>query len=224
MPQPVTSSARNDHLRHAAAPSGTLRDERGMTLLMVLLAVVVIGLSAGIAGSTWKDIMARVREKELLFRGDQYQRAIASYYNVKHGGAKNTFPSRLEELLKDSRFPGSVRHLRRLWPDPVTGEAWVPIKDPTQGGRIVGVKSGSTETPFKQDGFEKKYEDFKGKQSYQEWEFVYKPPKTKGTGRQQGQPAKPGQPAAGGQPGQPATGSQPGQPAAGGQTGQPNQP
>lgn len=154
-----------------------LHNDQGMVLLMVLLAVVIIGLAAGIAGSTWRDMMARVKEQELLFRGDQYRRAIESYYNVKHGGAPNVFPSKLEDLLKDPRFPGMTRHLRKLWPDPVTGNPFIPIKDPTKGGRITGVKSGSQNEPFKKSGFSLEYEDFKDKTSYQEWQFVYEPPK-----------------------------------------------
>mgnify|MGYP001485724932 FL=1 len=156
---------------------GPLRNEQGMVLLMVLLAVVIIGLAAGMAGSTWRDMMARVKEQELLFRGDQYRRAIESYYNVKHGGAQNVYPSKLEDLLKDARFPGTTRHLRKLWPDPITGDAFVPIKDPTKGGRITGVKSGSPNEPFKKDGFSLENEDFTDKKSYQEWLFVYEPPK-----------------------------------------------
>jgi len=150
-------------------------DQRGFTLMLVLVAVVIIGLTAGIAGSSWQTIMQRAKEKELLFRGDQIRRGIASFYNVQHGGARQMLPSELDNLLKDPRFPGVKRHLRKLWKDPMTGKDWELIKDKTQGGRIKGVRSTSKLEPFKKDGFTEDYEKFADKESYSDWEFVFTP-------------------------------------------------
>ncbi len=159
-------------------PGRFLRNQRGVTLMVVLVMVVVVGLTAGLAGTSWRSIMQRVKENELLWRGDQYRKAIEGYYGVNHGGIQR-YPARLEDLLRDPRSLQPVRHLRRLYPDPFTGEDWVIIKDPTGG--IRGVRSSSKEEPFKKENFSEEYEDFKDRKKYSEWEFSYLPPKkTKG--------------------------------------------
>ncbi len=151
-------------------PGRVLKNQHGVTLMMVLVMVVVVGLSAGLAGSSWHTIMQRVKEAELLWRGDQYRKAIAGYYGVNHGGMQR-YPASLEDLLRDPRSLDPVRHLRRLYPDPMTGKDWVIIKDPAGG--IRGVRSSSEEEPFKKDDFPEEYEDFKDRLKYSEWEFSY---------------------------------------------------
>lgn len=148
--------------------------QHGAILLVLMVMVVIMGLAAGMAGQTWRSTMQKAREAELLWRGQQYQQAIASYYAVKHG-PQNMLPSKLEHLLRDPRFPGVVRHLRKLYDDPMTGEDWTLVKDPAE--RILGVRSASDLEPFKQDGFSSKLDKLKGKGAYSEWEFVFEPPK-----------------------------------------------
>lgn len=150
--------------------------QRGAALLLVLVLVVVLGLAAAMAGQSWSAMMQREREAELLFRGQQFVRALESYYNVKHG-AQQMFPTQLEHLLRDPRFPGTVRHLRKIYLDPMTGKELVLVKDPAE--RIIGVRSDSEQEPFQKDGFPKDLEKLKDKASYREWEFVYVPPKTR---------------------------------------------
>src|SRR5512133_1827739 len=96
------------------------QQQRGMALLTVLFVVVVIGLMLGLAGQTWSNLMQREREDELLFRGDQYRRAIQSYYEKSPG--VGAYPTDVKLLLEDNRFLTKVRHLRQPWPDPFTGE------------------------------------------------------------------------------------------------------
>lgn len=154
--------------------------QRGAILMMLMITVVIMGLAAGLAGQTWRDTMQRAREAELIWRGQQYQQAVASYYAVKHG-PQNMLPSKLEHLLRDPRFPNVVKHLRKLYDDPMTGEDWELVKDPAE--KILGVRSTSALEPFKQDGFPKVLEKLEGKSSYQEWEFVFEPPKKQNTKR-----------------------------------------
>jgi type II secretory pathway pseudopilin PulG len=160
-----------------------LQNQRGAALVIVLVTVVILGLSMGIAGSTWRTIVQKAKEEELLFRGDQYRRAIGSYYQRAHAGTQGMFPSSLEDLLKDPRSLQTVRHIRQLYKDPMTGEDWVLIREggkisgtvaaSANGGRIIGVRSSSDLEPFKKDGFSKEYEKFKGAAKYSDWEFVY---------------------------------------------------
>jgi type II secretory pathway pseudopilin PulG len=166
-------------------PSPLIQNQRGVTLVVVLVIIVILGLSLGIAGSTWRTVVQQAKEKELLFRGDQYRRAIGSYYKMAHGGTKGAFPTRLEELLKDPRSLQTMRHIRKLYKDPMTGEDWVLIRQGgTVGGTvtasagtggIIGVRSSSDLEPFKKDGFSEVDEKFKDKEKYSEWEFVYEP-------------------------------------------------
>ena len=144
----------------------------------MLVLVVLLGLAAGMAGQSLGALLQREREAELLWRGQQYRQALASYYGFRQG-AQGAFPSKLEDLLRDPRSPAVIRHLRRLYNDPMTGKEWELIKD--QGGRISGVRSTSELAPFQQTGFPGGLEEFEGKSSYREWEFVFVPPKKTGT-------------------------------------------
>ena len=152
----------------------TQNGQRGAILILLLVMVVILGFSASMAGQTWRSTMQRAREAELLWRGQQYQQAIASYYTVKHG-PQQMLPAKLEHLLRDPRFPGTVRHLRKLYIDPMTGEDWELVTDPAE--RIIGVRSSSDLEPFRKDGFPKALERLQGKTSYSEWEFSFVPSK-----------------------------------------------
>lgn len=153
-----------------------LHNQRGFTLMMVLVMVVILGLTLGMTGSSWKTITQRAKEQELLWRGDQYRRAIESYYTKAHAGVAAAYPRTLEDLLKDPRSLQTLRHIRQLYKDPMTGEDFVIIKSPDGG--ISGVRSSSEEEPFQKDNFSEENEDFKEKTMYREWEFVYRSNKT----------------------------------------------
>lgn len=165
--------------------SSRLADQRGFTLLLVLVAVVVLGLVAGITGRLWSSVMQQEREAELLFRGDQYRRAIESYSNLKKGGKGGSYPATVDDLLRDKRMPEVKRHLRQEYKDPFTGEPFelIPAGGQVGGlgsgkaaiGGFKGVRSTSTLKPFKDDGFPLEYESFKGAASYADWEFVFEP-------------------------------------------------
>jgi len=153
-------------LRHI----NSLANQKGAILLVVLVAVTIFGLSAGIAGSTWKTISQRAKEQELLWRGGQIRKAIESYYKTGQAGKQSTLPTSLDDLIRDPRSLSVVRHLRKKYLDPMTGQDWVIIKDPS--GRVKGVRSSSHEKPFKQDGFQDENKSFTAKSRYAEWRFL----------------------------------------------------
>ena len=148
-----------------------LNNQKGLTLMTVLFMVTVVGLTAGITGASWKTLVQQSREEELLWRGDQYRKAIGSYYRYSSGQGQGGYPNTLEDLLKDPRSLKPIHHIRHLYPDPMTGKDWVLIKDP--GGRIMGVRSSSDLEPFKKDNFATEDKKFKGAKKYSGWEFVY---------------------------------------------------
>jgi type II secretory pathway pseudopilin PulG len=143
--------------------------EGGFTYLAMLFAVVLMGLALAAAANVWDTASKRDKEVELLFVGLQFRTAIDSYYNASPGAAKE-FPRSLDELLIDKRFPQSVRHLRRIYIDPLTGDRdWGLVK---LGDRIVGVHSRALGEPLKQAGFAAELASFESASTYADWKFV----------------------------------------------------
>lgn len=145
----------------------------GFTYLALLFAVAVLGVVLAGAGVLWSVERQREREQELLFIGNQFRTAIRSYYEQSPGTLKR-YPMTLSELVKDQRFLGVRRHLRQLYRDPMTGlPDWGLVMAP-EGG-IMGVYSLSEEKAIKRSGFLVRDAALEGKESYAEWQFVYRP-------------------------------------------------
>ena len=150
----------------------TMNGDRGFTYLAVLALVVILSISMMAAQTYWSTIMKREREKELLFRGGQIRSAIESYCKSSPGAYGSSFPRRLEDLIRDPRFPGVKRHLRRIYKDPMTEHGKWGLVLESSGG-IKGVFSQSTEQPLKRGKFTGENEKFENKKGYKEWKFVY---------------------------------------------------
>jgi type II secretory pathway pseudopilin PulG len=161
------------------------RRQGGFTYAALLLAVAVIGIGLAAAGQSWSTAAQREREAELLFIGDQYRRALESYWKMSPGPVK-TLPTSVGQLLLDDRFPQPVMHLRRAYVDPMAGEDFRLIKT---GNVIVGVHSRSKDIPVKQANFPERYAQFESAGSYQQWRFIFTPPRT---GPPRPGPARPG--------------------------------
>jgi type II secretory pathway pseudopilin PulG len=147
-----------------------MRPMRGFAYLWVLLLVALMGLGLAAAVQVDATLARRDKERELLSVGRQFRTAIQRYHSARVGG-KQEYPASLDDLLRDNRVPGMVRHLRKLFTDPVTGQAeWGLVR---VAGRVVGVHSLSDQVPIKQDGFEPEDASFAGKQAYREWVFTY---------------------------------------------------
>lgn len=144
----------------------------GFTYLFVLFLVALLGVGLAAAGEAWQSQRLRAAEAELLWTGDQYRRAINAYYRnaAGCGAERNRYPRELASLVKDPRCPATVRHLRKLYPDPVTDGEWELVRAPDGG--IAGVRSPSTQRPFKVADFRVQDRDFENKKSYREWVFV----------------------------------------------------
>lgn len=117
----------------------------GFTYLWLLFAIAIGGATLAAIGERWSTATQREKETELVFRGRQIERAVASYWKATPGDAKE-LPRSLDDLAEDRRGPAEVHHLRRLWTDPFTGRAdWVLIRDEAGDG-VRGVHSRA-ETP-----------------------------------------------------------------------------
>jgi type II secretory pathway pseudopilin PulG len=151
-----------------------LGSSSGFTYVAVMVIVMLMGIMLGISGQVWRTVMQREREEELLFRGTQIRNAIERWNNPLPGQPPASRLQDIKHLLKDPRSAGSIRYLRRLYKDPITGKDFTILPpDPARG--IVGVASPSEEVPLKQSNFPLIYKEFAGKQKYSDWQFIWKP-------------------------------------------------
>ena len=142
----------------------------GFTYVGLLMVIVIAGIGMAGVGIVWHQDAQREREKELLFIGDEYRRAIVSYYENSLGAAKQ-YPATLEDLIADNRFPNTKRHLRKLYKDPMSfGKPWQLV---LQQGQIIGIYSASKQKPIKKSGFQSPYELFGEAEEYSDWKFIY---------------------------------------------------
>jgi type II secretory pathway pseudopilin PulG len=152
--------------RHTKAGSG----QSGVAYLALLIVIAAIGAALGVTGSLWHEAQLREKERQLLFIGMQYRRAIQQYY--ESSSSQKRYPPTLEALLLDERTPAIRRYLRRPYRDPLTNsESWGIVPAP-QGG-IMGVFSLAQGKPVKQANFPSELAWEGVKSSYAEWQFVY---------------------------------------------------
>jgi len=146
-----------------------VRRQRGLALLLVLVAVAVIGLISASALQAGSQVSRRDAEEELLHIGKSFQQAVLSYVNTTPGQAA-LGPRSLDELLRDPRVPGLRRHLRQIPNDPLTGRGeWGLLKSPD--GQIIGIHSLAEGQPIKRTGFEPALARLTDARSYQDWIF-----------------------------------------------------
>jgi type II secretory pathway pseudopilin PulG len=194
-----------------------------MAVLLIVMGISAVWMAASLP--KWRTESTREKEAELLFRGQQYVRAMRLYGMKNPGGSATSI-----DILVTNKY------LRRKYKDPITNEDFVPLyggnrptapagqpnpgnpqqgqnpaggtpprsggpapaapTGPGQGGVLQGVASKSTATSILV---------YNGATHYNEWQFIYVAPPVN-----QGGPG--GTP--GGRPGGPATpGGRPGGPA-----------
>jgi type II secretory pathway pseudopilin PulG len=197
-----------------------------MAVLLVVMSVMAIMMTA--AMPVWKQLAQREKEQELIFRGQQYVRAIG-LFERKYA---NTPPPTLDVLVQE-------RFLRKKYKDPVTNDDFVPIpatqtavsppgSTQTRGGAPTGTVSASPGSPLgttrvgitggsggiigvTSASKAASIRIYNGATHYNEWRFVYAPPAVtpgaggRGTavpaGGRGGPPGRGGPLGPGGQPG-----------------------
>ena len=143
-------------------------ESRGYALVTALILLVLTSLAVSVAVLRASQEAQRQRELELLFVGNEFRQAIRAYAAASSGAPE--YPSKLDELVEDHRGASVRRFLRRIYPDPMTGQTdWGLMM---QGDRIVGVFSKSVRAPVRHANFSPEDVGFESAKSYCEWRFA----------------------------------------------------
>ena len=85
------------------------RDQRGFTLIELIIVVTIIGILAGIAMVQVRNMQRKAREAALMSNLHELRKAIDNFY-----ADKQRYPSSLEELVPN--------YIRKVPPDPMTNQ------------------------------------------------------------------------------------------------------
>ncbi len=144
--------------------------QRGFTYLGVMIFVAFFALLCHASLTLGKVMHRRAAEEALLETGASFSEALTSYARATPRGQSDA-PPKVQDLLRDPRLPGNVRHLRKVFMDPLTGSfEWGMELDCDDGG-ILAIYSLSTGRPIKLAGFDDRFADFAGKTTYGAWKF-----------------------------------------------------
>jgi type II secretory pathway pseudopilin PulG len=130
-----------------------MRSDHGYAMAALLVAMAVMAIMLSVALPVWQTAVKREREAELIFRGEQYARAI-EIFQRRNGG----FPQSLDVLVK-------TKAIRKAYKDPMTGEDFQPVfvgqmiggapVAPGQPGRgVAGGPAGGRGVPTARGAFE----------------------------------------------------------------------
>jgi hypothetical protein len=133
-------------------------------MVALLVGLSIMGGLMTIAMPVWTHAARREKEAELIFRGEQYMRAIALFQRRSGPG---TLPPDVDVLVRE-------RFLRKRYRDPITGGDFLLVRQgqtagapaPGAQGGIVGVVSASRDESIRL------YHD---RNHYNEWQFIHVP-------------------------------------------------
>lgn len=144
----------------------------GFSYIGVMILLALMALLSATAVQYGAVVQRREAEAELLAVGLEFKRAVKGYFENTPAGMPATAPRSLDDLLRDKRYPGVKRYLRRVYRDPLTGkDDWGLIRSPDGG--ILGVYSKAEGEPIRRDNFPDEFFHFKNKKRYRDWVFVY---------------------------------------------------
>lgn len=147
--------------------------EAGFTYGALLCAVAMLGIGLAAIGEAWSATSRRDKERELLYVGDEYVRAIRSFYASSPG--EHHYPASLADLLEDRRFVDLRRHLRRLYRDPIAPAVpWRLLRAPDGG--VMGVSSQSLLPTLERQPIKLPGAAVVAGARYSDWAFAYVPP------------------------------------------------
>lgn len=148
-----------------------VRREAGFTYVGLVVFVAILGM-VGAATLKVDGLLRRAAaEQELLETGAAFSAALRSYAAATPHGS-SPVPPTLRALLKDPRFPGTRRHLRRIFVDPVTGCTEWGIQYQGDKVGVLAVYSLSQAQPLKLANFDARFQQFENKEHLSEWKFT----------------------------------------------------
>ena len=157
---------------HARSVPAFLQTQRGFTFVWVLMALAIFSAGLAVVGPRWSDDARRDKERELLMIGAMYAGAIAAY-RVASPGSLKRYPPKLESLLDDDRMVSTVRHIRKLYADPLDpGRPWGLVLG--DDGTVRGVYSQAESKPMNDGRIELGLLTLPAAQRYSDWKFVPK--------------------------------------------------
>lgn len=118
-----------------------LARDRGYAMVALLVGMAVMGVLLSVAMQSWRTLVKREKEDELVFRGQQYARAVGLYQRK----FANAFPPTLDILIEQ-------KFLRKKYRDPMApredkkGEFQILYQNTTQmraGQTSGGLAQGS---------------------------------------------------------------------------------
>src|SRR5262245_47309969 len=89
----------------------------GYAMAALLIAMSVMAIMMTIAMPTWKQMARREKESELVFRLEQYGRALVLFQRKNGPG---TSPPSVDFLVEQ-------RFLRKKYKDPITNDDFAPV-------------------------------------------------------------------------------------------------
>jgi type II secretory pathway pseudopilin PulG len=92
------------------------RSDRGFVMVALLVGMSVAAIWMAAALPAWRQQTQRQREEDLIFRGEQYARAIVLFQDKNRGA----LPPSIDVLV-------SGHYLRKKWKDPVTNDEFIPL-------------------------------------------------------------------------------------------------
>src|SRR5688572_26177182 len=112
----------------------TNRPDDGYAMAALLVAMSVMAVIMSVAMPVWNTATRREKEEELIFRGQQYARAITLFQRRYPG----TFPPNIDILVNE-------KYLRKRYKDPITNDDFQLIP-------VGGVIPGQGPTPSSTQG------------------------------------------------------------------------
>jgi type II secretory pathway pseudopilin PulG len=115
-----------------------LRGQHGYAMVALIVAMSIMAVMMTVAMPTWRQLGQREKEAELIFRGQQYARAIGLFQKKSGPGV---LPPNIDALVDG-------HYLRNKYKDPITGGDF----DILLAGGASATPGGSTATPAARPG------------------------------------------------------------------------
>jgi type II secretory pathway pseudopilin PulG len=101
--------------------------EAGYAMAALLVGIAIMTVMMTVAMPTWKQMVQREKEEELVFRGEQIAHSIGMFQKK----FANAYPPSIDVLVEQ-------KFLRKKYKDPVTNEDFVPLTQAQQQASTPG--------------------------------------------------------------------------------------